>query len=304
MKVNPRLGYGMAAMAAVISGFSIYINSLGVGAVIKDATLYTTLKNSVVGVIVLLPLLFLASQRDEYRKLSARQWIWLAALALIGGSIPYVLFFEGLRLTTAVTGSLINHMQFAVVAPLAVVFLRERLAAPIWGAVAALVVVSFVGVNLHAFRWGQGALMVLASTVLFGAGFVIAKHLLRDLSTQAVMTAKMALGSVVLLAYSGFTGHLAAVSHLSSFQWRWVVLTGIILFAFTAAILIAIKHAPVTAVLAIGTASPLITLALQTAAGKAPKLTGLPALSLAVTLAAAVVIAVWGAWMQPRRAAL
>lgn len=304
MKTNPRLGYGMAAVAAAISGFSIYVNSLGVGTVIKDATLYTTLKNSVVGLIVLLPLLFLARQRADFARLSRRQWTWLAALAVIGGSVPYVLFFEGLRLTTATTGSLINHLQFAVVAVLAVVFLRERLARPVWAAVAVLFAASFIGINLNVVRFGQGAALVLASTLLFAAGFVIAKHVLRELSTQAVITAKMAGGSIILIVYSGLTGHLSPVVHLTSVQWEWAVMTGIILLAFTAAILVAIKHAPVTAVLSIGTASPLITLALQAAGGHAPKMAATPALSVATTVIAALAIAAWGAWAEPRRATI
>jgi len=63
----------MAVAAAVINGFSIYVNSLGVGGVIKDATLYTTLKNAVVGVIVLVPVLLLAGERRQFAHLSGRQ---------------------------------------------------------------------------------------------------------------------------------------------------------------------------------------------------------------------------------------
>ena len=304
MRINARLGYSMAVVAAVISGFSIYVNSLGVAGVIKDATLYTTLKNSVVGVIVLVPLLFLARQRAEFTRLPRSQWAWLVALAVVGGSVPYVLFFEGLRLATATTGALINHLQFAVVAVLAAVFLRERLAAPVLAAVAVLVGVSFIGVSLNAVTFGRGAALVLASTVLFASGFVIAKHLLGGMSTQAVMTAKMTGGSVMLIAYSGVTGHLRPIAHLTSAQWEWAVLTGIILFAFTAAILLAIKHAPVTAVLSIGTASPLITLALQASGGHAPRLAGAPALSLALTVVAAAGIAFWGVATAARRPAV
>lgn len=302
MRLNPRLGYGMAALAAVISGISIWVNSLGVTAVIRDATLYTTLKNAVVAVIVLVTLLFVGRQRAELSRLRPRQAAWLAALAVVGGAVPYVLFFEGLRLTTATTGSLLNHLQFAAVAVLALVFLRERLAAPAWLAVGVLLVASFIGVNLHAVQFGRGALLVLASTILFAAGFTIAKHLLKDLSTQTVMTAKMAGGSVLLLLYSAFTGHLRPVSHLSAAQWEWVLMTGILLAAFTAAILLAIKHAPVTAVLAIGTAAPLITLALQSAAGRTPRMAAGAVLSLALTAAAALVVAAVGAWPQGRRA--
>lgn len=302
MRTNARLGYGMAVAAAAISGLSIYVNSLGVGSVIKDATLYTTLKNAVVGVIVLIPLVFLASERRQFARLSARQWLWLVALAVVGGSVAYVLFFEGLRLTTASTGSLINHLQFAFVALLAIAFLRERMPALAWAGVALLVLASFLGVRFDAMRFGEGALLVLASTVMFAGGFVIAKHLLNGLSVQAVMAAKMTGGAIILAAYAALTGHLRPLSHLSIVQWEWVVLTGIILFAFTATILLAIRHAPVTAVLAIGAAAPLITLALQSAGGRAPAVSGAAALSLALTAAAALVIAIGGTWSRSRRA--
>lgn len=303
MSTKPRLGYGMAAVAAAISGFSIYVNSLGVASVIKDATLYTTLKNGVVGLIVLLAVLFLGRQRAELGRLNRRQWGWLAALALVGGSVAYVLFFEGLRQTTATTGSLVNHLQFAFVALLAVLFLRERLPAVAWVAVAALFAASFIGVNLNAIRFGQGVLLVLASTVLFAGGFVIAKHVLAEVSTPTVMVAKMTGGSLILVAYSAVTGHLRPLGHLNAMQWEWVVLTGLILLAFTAAILVAIRHAPVTSVLAIGTASPLITIALQTANGTSPRMAGAAALSLALTTAAALVIGAAGVLRRPTRVA-
>jgi hypothetical protein len=52
---NPRVGYYFAALNALISGVAIYVNSIGVKT-FSDSTLYTALKNAVVGIAVLIPL--------------------------------------------------------------------------------------------------------------------------------------------------------------------------------------------------------------------------------------------------------
>jgi hypothetical protein len=49
------LGLVFAALAAVISGVSVYVNSLGVRA-FSDPVLYTALKDGFVGLILLVPL--------------------------------------------------------------------------------------------------------------------------------------------------------------------------------------------------------------------------------------------------------
>lgn len=296
-----RFGYLMAVLAAALSGFAIYVNSVGVS-VFRDATLYTTLKNGFAGLIVLVPLVFLAAQRRELAALPGRRWAWLAGLAVIGGSVPYVLFFEGLRQAGPVTGSLLNHLQFAVVAALAVAFLRERISPLMWTALAAILVATLIGANLGALRWGRGAWLVLASTVLFGAGFVISKHLLRELSAQTVVTAKMTMGSVLLFGYAAATGHLARATALTLPQWEWVVWTGIILAAFSVAITLAIKYAPVTAVLAIGTAAPLVTVLLDASAGHRVQLGASSGLALALLLVAAAALTASG-WRREQRTA-
>lgn len=289
MNSNRRLGYSMAVLAAAISGVAIWVNSQGVH-VFRDATLYTTLKNSVVGIALVVPFLALAGRRAELKRLNRGQWAWLGVLALVGGSVPYVLFFQGLQMTNALTGSLLNHLQFVFVALFAVAALRERVPAAMMVGLMVLLAGTVIGLNLGSVRWGPGALMVLASTVLFAAGFVLAKRLLSEVSVLTVVTAKMTLGSIALAAYAGSTGRLGAVAHLSLVQWDWVLLTGLILLAFTVTTFIAIRHAPVTAVMAIAMASPLVTALLGLSSGV--RLIAVPVLTLALT-AAGVAIVIW-----------
>lgn len=291
---NPSLGYLFAVLNAVVSGIAIYVNSLGVK-LFSDSTLYTTLKNTVVGIALLVPVIALARCRAELRGLSIRRWGWLLALALIGGSVPYLLFFRGLQLTTPVTSSLLNHAQFLLVAVLALLFLRERVGLLVWGALAVLFVGVSLGANLNALRWNEGTILVAISSLLFAAGVVLAKHLLRDLSTETVMAAKMTLGSVVLLGYVGATGRLGAIAALSGAQWGFVVVTGLILLAFTVTAFVALRHITATAATAIPVASPLITTGLVAAGSGALTVRPIDLLGLAVMLvaAAAIVFAGW-----------
>jgi drug/metabolite transporter (DMT)-like permease len=294
MRPVVRLGCAAAVLAAAVSGLAIFYNGFGVR-LFSDATLYTTLKNAVAGGLVLAPVALLPGVRRELARLGRGQWAWLAALSLVGGSVPYVLFFEGLRQTTPATGAVLNHLQFAVVALLAVPLLRERVTPVMWLGLAALLAGAMLGTDTGALRWNRGAGLILVSTVLFGAGFVLARHLLRDLSTSTVMAAKMTAGSAVLLAYSGATGRLGAVAHLSELQWRFVLVSGVILLAFTAATLVAVKHVPVTTVIAIGMTAPAITLLLQEAAGRAVRLAPADVAGLVLTLLAVTVVLAAGA---------
>lgn len=302
-KRSPRLGYLFAAIAALISGVAVYVNSLGVKT-FSDPVLYTALKDGFVGVALLIPLLFSAGWRQEYRRLSPKTWAWMVALALTGGSIPFALFFSGLKMTTAATGAVLNHFQFVLVGIFAVLFLREKIRPAMWAGFAVLLLGTMLGTNLHALKWNQGAWLIGASTVLFAIDFVIAKHLLRGLATLTVMTARMTIGTAMLLGYVIAIGHLGQAAHLSATQWEFVIATGLILLLFTVTTFTAIRHASVSAVLAIGTAAPIITTLLQVFGGGKVRLAAADLWGLTVILVAVAVIIVLGVRQDSRAARL
>ena len=298
-RTDARTGYYFAALTAIISGFAIYIQGQSVK-LFSDATLYATLKNAVVGVALLISFAFMAAgSRAEHKRLTARQWGLLGLLAVVGGSVPYALFATGLKLTTPVTSSLLNHAQFLIVAVLAIIFLGERVGLIVWLALLALLVGTTLSStaqqrNLHTLVWDQGTFLIVLSTVLFAAGFVLAKYLLRDLSIMTVMTAKMSGGAALLLGYVTVTGRLGAVTTLSAAQWENVLATGLILLAFTITAFIALRHITVTAATAIPAAAPLITFALTAIAAQQIKLDQVAGVGLGVLALAAVVVFVVG----------
>jgi len=298
---NVYFGYGFAILAAVISGVSVYVNSLGVKT-FSDPVLYTALKDGVVGIILFVPLMVSPGWRAEYRRVDARTWAWMIALALTGGSIPFALFFSGLKLTTAATGAVLNHFQFVLVAIFAVIFLKERIRPALWAGFAVLLVGTMLGTNLGALKWNEGAVLILASTVLFAIDFVIAKHLLKGLSTLMVMTARMSLGTAMLFVYLAAIGHLGQVAHLTAPQMQFVLVTGLILLAFVVCTFTAIRHASVSAVLAIGAASPIITTLLQVGAGGKIKLAPADTVGLVVLAVSVIAILVIGIRQDSRQA--
>src|SRR5207248_9541494 len=120
-----------------------------------------------------------------------------------------------------------------------------------------------LGTNLATLQWNTGSVLIALSTVLFAIDFVIAKRLLRGLATLTVMTARMTLGTAMLFVYVFASGRFVPLTQLSATQWLFLVATGFLLLLFTTATFTAIRHSSVSAVLAIGTAAPIITTALQ-----------------------------------------
>jgi drug/metabolite transporter (DMT)-like permease len=289
---GPRRGYILAVLNMVISGVAIYVNSLGVK-MFPDSTLYTALKNTVVGIALLVPLAFWKDARAQHTRLSRHEWLLLLTVALIGGSLSYALYFRGLQVSTAVTASLIDHTQFLFVAGFAAIFLRERFGPAVWAALGVLLLGLTIGVSVSAVRLDVGVAFIAAATVLFAADFVLMKFLLRSVAPITVMTFKMSLGSLLLLAYAAASGRLGLIGGLTLLQVGYVLVTGLILLGFTATSVLGLRLASATAVTAIPAGAPLITTVLVVLSHK----TAVPAarwLGLSLVLLAVLAVFILG----------
>lgn len=263
-------GVGMALITAIISGFAIFTNSYGVASWAESGVSsgpYTTAKN-LVAALFLGGLLFAMSRRhseDGFTRPTTRsQWLGLAAVGLIGGSVPFLLFFEGLARATSTQAAFIHKTLIIWVAILAVSLLRERLGFAHVAALGLLVwgQVSLAG-GITDLGLGSGELMVLAATLMWSVEVIIAKRLLSTLSALTVGTARMSLGIAVLVAYGIATGAFGGLAGLGWSQWGWALFTGLVLFGYVATWYAGLARAQaidVTAVLVFGA---VITAALQ-----------------------------------------
>jgi len=253
-----RLGIMLAVVTAVISGFAVFINGYGVSAWkgIADPTTYTTFKN-LIAAFVLIAIGVAASRRNPSRGLtkpkSAKQWVGLAAVAVIGGSVAFALFFEGLARASSVQAAFLHKTLLIWVGILAVGLLREKVRPMHLGAVVLLIGGQFVLVGgLNDLSFGIGEAMIFGATLLWSVEIIIAKKLLNSVTAITVGVARMAGGAVLLVMWGILGGGFAAIGTLGLAQIGWVFLTGAVLAGYVGTWYAALARAPaidVTAVL-------------------------------------------------------
>lgn len=244
-----RRGVLLALGTAAISGLSVYVNAYGVK-LVADATVYTTAKNGVAAVLLVGLALFLGAHR-ELPMLGARQRGGLLVIALIGGSIPFVLFFSGLALATAPTAAFIHKTLFVWVALLAVPLLGERLGLVPIGALAVLLVGQVLMTPPAGFGWGVGETMIAAATLLWSVEVIVAKRLLAGISAPLLAASRMGVGVVILLGYLAFSGRLGGLAAIPAEALVWVLATGLLLAGYVATWYGALRLAPATTVTSI-----------------------------------------------------
>ena len=253
-------GLLLALSTAVISGFAVFLNGYGVKAV-GDATLYTTVKNSVALLVLLGVAAAIGAAAGGRARLPltrptrAAQWWGLTAVGVLGGAVAFVLFFEGLALASSTDAAFLHKTLLIWVAILAVPLLGERLGAGHLLAIALLVVGQVGLAGGVSALVGGGQALVLGATLIWSVEVVLAKRLLADLSSWTVALARMGIGSVVLLAWTAARGELGGVLSLTASQWGWVLLTGAILAGYVSTWFAALARAQavdVTAILVVG----------------------------------------------------
>jgi drug/metabolite transporter (DMT)-like permease len=251
-------GVALAFVTACISGVSIWVNGRAL-AHFSDATVYTTAKNAVAGVLLLLLLLLLtpgSRGRASLSSITRRRWPALVAVAVIGGSVPFVLFFEGLKQSHATQAAFIQKTLVIWVALLAVPLLKERFGWPHALAIGFLLGgQAWLAGKLGHVAFGKGEAMILVATLLWSIEIVFVKYLLRSIPPSVLAAARMALGTVLLVCWLALTGKVGDLAGLSTPQWRWALLTGLLLTAYVATWFAALARAQaldVTAVLVFG----------------------------------------------------
>jgi drug/metabolite transporter (DMT)-like permease len=290
-----RFGIGLALATALISGLSIFVNGFAVRQV-PDAAVFTTLKNGFAA-ILLLALVAASIRPAQVRAIRPRSWVRLAVMGVVGGSVPFLLFFGGLSIAGAPSAAFIHKTLFIWVAVLAVPFLGERLGWLQIGALGVLLAGQAVLLSPAGMAWGLGETMIAAATLLWAIETVIAKRVLADVPAPVVGAARLGFGLVVLAGFLVATGRLGIVAALTLEQWRWALLTGLLLFGYVGTWYAALKRAPASAVTAILVLGAPVTAMIQSlSSGTVP---AVPAIAGHALLLAGVAIVALRALRRP-----
>ncbi|MDD2822757.1 MAG: DMT family transporter [Candidatus Daviesbacteria bacterium] len=252
-------GVHLALLAAFISGVSIFINKFAVSS-ISSPLVFTTTKNLLVGILIIC--FFLITKKWQLiNKLNKKNLIYLFLIGIIGGSIPFYLFFTGLSQIPAVNAAILQKTLVLWVAVLAIPLLKEKLSKLQIIAITLLFLSNFIIGGFKGFQLSTGEVLVFIATLFWAVETILAKKVLPGIDSDILILARMLFGGLILLGATLLTSPAGfyQITGLSTTQWFWIILTALTLLAYIMSWYRALKLAPAITVTSILVASTLIT---------------------------------------------
>jgi len=226
--------------------------------VVKDPIVFTALKNGLVG-LFLIGIVLALKKWPEIKSLNRNQWLKLIAIGVVGGFIPFALFFTGLSKTSAINASLIHKTLFVWVLLLAIPLLKEKVSRGLLVGMALIFGANFIISGFQGFKFNTAELMILGATILWAIENIVAKKALKDLSSLTVASARMVFGSIMLLGLVVWQGNISMLSGLNETQWIWTLIASAFLSGYVLTWYTALKHAPATYVATLLVPATLVT---------------------------------------------
>lgn len=248
MNENIKKGVLFSILTAVVSGISIFYNKNTV--VNLDSTIFNIFKNG--GVALILSLVFLSSKtRNQLATFSPVKYLKLIILGIVGGGIPFILFFEGLKMVPAINANIIHKSMFIWVALLAIPFLSEKLnILQVIGYILVAWSNLFIG-GFKGFTGNPGEFMILSATLLWALENIYAKKIMQDIDTKTAAWGRMFFGTIFIFIFALFQNKLPLFSTITLQQILPILGSILLLTIYTLSWYKALKMAPATMVASI-----------------------------------------------------
>ena len=267
-------GYLLVLLTALVSGVSIFLNKFGVKGI--DPYIFTFSKNLLV-VLLLVSLIFIFKEHKTFKALTPKQWGKLAIIGLLGGSIPFLLFFKGLSMAPSATAGLLHKSMFIFVAIAAVFFLKEKVNKVFMIAAALLFAGNLFILGTTAFAFGVPELLIMLAVLFWSAETIVSKHTLAELPSRIVAFGRMFFGVVFILIFLASTGTITTIASITLPQVGWIIFTAILLFTYVTSWYAGLKLVPAaraTSVLLLGSAITTLLSYIYTGSVTIPGLAG------------------------------
>lgn len=252
-------GIYFALLTTLISGISVFLNKYAVG-LISPPLVLTAVRNFSVGAIIV-GFILSSGKWKVLKEYSKRDFVNLGLVALVGGTIPFYLFFTGLTMIPAINAALIHKSLVLWVALLAIPFLHESLTKKQAVGVGLLFLSNvFIG-GFKGFEFSTGELFILIATLFWAVENIIAKKALKTIDPDILTGARMGGGSLVLLGAALITTpqSFAALTNFSLMQLGIFAATTLCLLGFVTTWYRALKLAPASLVTGILVGATLVT---------------------------------------------
>ncbi len=226
---NRSLGFAACAAAGALWGTGFYFGKIALRELsVGHMVLYRFL-------FALFPALPLAIR--ERAPWSRREWAILLAAAFFGIPVQFLLEFKGLSMTTLSHASLMIGMLPVILAAGAAVFLRERLHAVGWSALA----ISSAGACLIALSSGSsrghatlaGDALIVASMLIALAWILGNRSLLERHGALLVSARSVSAGTLMLAIWVWLQYGPPPVRHISAATWASLAASGLLCTAAT-----------------------------------------------------------------------
>ncbi len=237
--MDERKGLLFVLLTALVSGVSIFANSFAVKGF--DPFVFVFLKNAAVAAFIF-SIIILIKDFAAIKALTRKQVGKLAAIGLIGGSVPFLLFFYALKFTTAINAGFLHKTLFIWATVFAVIFLREKISKAYMAGAVLLLAGNFMLFNISSF--GIPEMLILGATMFWAAENAIAKNALAELSGRMVAFGRMFFGSIFVLAFLVFTNQVGPLFELSVPQIYWALIASGFLFAYVLTYYSGLKYIP------------------------------------------------------------
>jgi drug/metabolite transporter (DMT)-like permease len=222
-------GYIFVLLTALVSGVSIFLNQFGVQGM--NPYVFTWSKNILVALCLLSTILLLKESR-ALKQLSAKQWGKLATIGLLGGSIPFLLFFKGLSMAPSATAALLHKSMFIFVAVAAVFFLKEKLSKSFIIAAALLFIGNLLLIAKTDFSFGIAESLIMLAVLFWSAETIVSKHALKEIPSNIVGFGRMFFGVIFISIFLTATGNITQAASLTLPQLGWIAFTAVLLFLY------------------------------------------------------------------------
>lgn len=251
----------LALATAIVSGVAIPVNKAFI--VNMDPAVFTAVRSIIIGVI------FLALSLKFSGKKTKTNWKYMAIIAVIGGAFAFLLYFTGLKLTTASRAAFLHKTLPFYVAVLAFVFLKEKISRR-YAYAMIMMVVGIVAIYYASISPAEmwlnphlGDALIIIATMMWAVENVIArKAMLGGATNYIVSFSRMFFGGLIIFGFAALTGKAGAIASITAPQLFNISVSTALLFAYVLFFYSSLRFINASKAAALLLLSPVISLVL------------------------------------------